>query len=76
MGAKKRTSRQGVTMEEVNYTITKLRDLRNDLKANRQHLKRLMIAINMIEQRLCELEETVEGFDVKDVVVVDEEAEG
>ena len=72
MAAKPKPLGQGVTVEEVNYTITKLRDLRAELETNRQHLKRLMIAINLIEQRLCDLEETVEGFDVKDVVVVKE----
>lgn len=62
MATKKKVPGQGVTVEEVNYLITKLRDLRNDLESNKRQL-------NMLDVRLGELEETVEGFDV----VVDQE---
>ncbi|GAH21093.1 unnamed protein product, partial [marine sediment metagenome] len=36
MATKKKVSDQGVTVEEVNYLLTKLRDLRNDLESNKR----------------------------------------
>ena len=64
--ATKKTPGQAVTPEEVNYLITKIRDVRTALEANKRQL-------NMIDVRLGELEDTVEGFDVVDVVAHEED---
>ena len=66
---KSETPGRGVTVEEVNYLITTLRDLR----AEHESLQR---RLNLIDDRLHDLEETAEGLDVDDVIVDHEEAEG
>ena len=46
---------KGVTVDEINYTLTKIRELR----AGHETIKRHM---NMLDERLGDLEETVGGF--------------
>ncbi|GAG10011.1 unnamed protein product [marine sediment metagenome] len=55
MVAEKKAPGQAVTPEEVNYLITKIRDVRNTLEANKRQL-------NMIDVRLGKLEDAVEGL--------------
>lgn len=59
MAAEKKPKAKGVTAEEVNYLLSKLRDLRAEHETIKRHL-------NMIDERLGDLEETVGGFDVEE----------
>lgn len=65
----RKTPGSAVSSTEVNYLITQTRDLRATHESLKRHL-------NLIDDRLRNLEETVEALDVDDVVVQDEEAEG
>lgn len=66
--SKKQAPGPTVSVMEINDLITRSRDIRAHLESNRRHLA-------MIDDRLRELEETVEGLHVDDVVIQDEEAE-
>lgn len=80
MVANKKTLGQVVTVEEVNYLVTKLRELRADIESNQRQLNMIEEQfrsklevnkrhLNAIKNRLGILEDTVEGFDI----VVDQE---